>query len=85
MTSIADSIKIVREKIEKACGKAGRDPGEVTLVAVTKTVEAEKIETAIQYGLKHFGENYVQEARDKIDHIGNEGITLAYDWICADE
>jgi pyridoxal phosphate enzyme (YggS family) len=76
VTSIADSIKIVREKIEKACGKAGRDPGEVTLVAVTKTIEAEKIETAIQYGLKHFGENYVQEARDKIDHIGNEGI----DW-----
>ena len=74
MTSIADSIKIVREKIEKACGKAGRDPGEVTLVAVTKTVEAEKIETAIRCGLKHFGENYVQEAKAKIDHIGSEGI-----------
>ena len=74
MISIADSIKIVRGKIEKACGKAGRDPGEVTLIAVTKTVEAEKIETAIRYGLKHFGENYVQEARAKIDHIGSEGI-----------
>jgi pyridoxal phosphate enzyme (YggS family) len=74
VTSIADSIKIVRDKIERACGKAGRDPGEVTLVAVTKTIEAEKIETAIRYGLKHFGENYVQEARAKIDHIGNEGI-----------
>jgi pyridoxal phosphate enzyme (YggS family) len=74
VTSIADSINIVREKIEKACDRAGRDPGEVTLVAVTKTIEAEKIETAIRYGLKHFGENYVQEARTKIDHIGNEGI-----------
>ncbi len=74
MTGIADSIKSVREKIEKACDRAGRDPGEVTLVAVTKTVEAEKIKTAIRYGLKHFGENYVQEARAKIDHIGNEGI-----------
>ena len=74
MTNIADSIKIVREKIEKACDKAGRSPGEVTLVAVTKTVEIEKIETAIRYGLKHFGENYVQEARGKIDHIGTEGI-----------
>ena len=75
MTSIVDSIKIVKEKIEKACGKAGRDPGEVTLVAVTKTVEAEKIEAAIQYGLKHFGENYVQEAKAKIDHINNKEIS----------
>ena len=74
MTGIADSIKVVQEKIERACDKAGRAPGEITLVAVTKTVEAEKIKTAIQYGLKHFGENYVQEARAKIDHIGNEGI-----------
>jgi len=73
--SIADSIKIVQEKIERACDKAGRDPSEVTLVAVTKTIEAEKIKTAIQYGLKHFGENYVQEARTKIDHIGSEGIS----------
>ncbi len=75
MISIADSIKIVREKIEKACDKAGRDPDEVTLVAVTKTVEAEKIKSAIQHGLKHFGENYVQEAKNKIDQIGNEGIS----------
>jgi PLP dependent protein len=74
VTAIADSIKTVQEKIERACSKAGRDPGEVTLVAVTKTVEAEKIKTAIQHGLKHFGENYVQEAKAKIDHIGNEGI-----------
>jgi hypothetical protein len=74
VTNIADSIKIVQDRIERACGIAGRDPGEVTLVAVTKTVEVEKIETAIQYGLKHFGENYVQEARTKIDHIGSEGI-----------
>jgi pyridoxal phosphate enzyme (YggS family) len=74
VTSIADSIKIVRDKIERACGKAGRDPGEVTLVAVTKTVEAEKIKTAIRCGLKHCGENYVQEARAKIDYIGCEGI-----------
>jgi PLP dependent protein len=75
VTGIADSIKNVREKIEKACDRSGRDPDEVTLVAVTKTVDAEKIKTAIQYGLKHFGENYVQEARAKIDHIGNEGIS----------
>jgi PLP dependent protein len=74
VTGIADSIKIVREKIERACGKAGRDPGEVTLIAVTKTVEVEKIRTAIRDGLEHFGENYVQEAKTKIDDIGSKGI-----------
>lgn len=74
MTDIADSLRIVREKIGKACEKAGRSPGEVTLIAVTKTVDTEKIKTAIQCGLKHFGENYIQEAKSKIDHISTEGI-----------
>ncbi len=74
MTDIADSIRNVSEKIERACKRAGRGSGEVTLIAVTKTVETGKIKTAIQYGLKHFGENYVQEAKTKIDDIGTEGI-----------
>ncbi len=74
MTGIADSIKIVREKIERACGRAGRNGSEVTLVAVTKKVAIDKIETAISHGLKNFGENYVQEAQAKIDQIGREEI-----------
>lgn len=74
MKGIADSIKIVREKMEKACCRAGRNISEVTLVAVTKTVATEKIETAISHGLKHFGENYVQEAGAKIDRLGSKEI-----------
>jgi len=76
VTDIADSLRIVKEKIEKACEKAGRSSGEVTLIAVTKTVEVAKIKAAVQCGLKHFGENYIQEAKAKIDDIGTEGI----DW-----
>ena len=75
MRSIEDSIKIVREQIEKACNKAGRNPGEVTLIAATKTVALESIEAAIRYGIRDFGENYVQEARDKIEHRESEGIS----------
>jgi pyridoxal phosphate enzyme (YggS family) len=73
--SIEDSIKIVREQIEKACNKAGKNPGEVTLIAATKTVALESIEAAIRYGIRDFGENYVQEARDKIEHRESEGIS----------
>lgn len=75
MRSIEDSIKIVREQIEKACNKAGKNPGEVTLIAATKTVALESIEAAIRYGIRDFGENYVQEARDKIEHRESEGIS----------
>ena len=75
MRSIEDSIKIVREQIEKACNKAGKNPGEVTLIAATKTVALEGIEAAIRYGIRDFGENYVQEARDKIEHRESEGIS----------
>lgn len=75
MSSIEDSIQIVQEQIEKACTKAGRSPGEVTLIAVTKRVAAESVETAIRYGLKDFGENYVQEAKEKIDRLGSVGVT----------
>lgn len=75
MSSLEDSIKLVREQIEKACSKAGRNPGEVRLIAVTKRVAAESVEAAIRHGLKDFGENYVREAKEKIDRLGSAGAT----------
>jgi len=71
---MADSIRAVRERIDRACTKAGRNAGQVRLVAVTKTVGIEGIEQAIRCGLVDFGENYVQEAKEKISRIGREGI-----------
>jgi pyridoxal phosphate enzyme (YggS family) len=71
---VEDSIRAVRERIEKACQRSGRDSGEVRLIAVTKTVGAEMIKSAIRFGLTEFGENYVQEARGKIEEIGRRGI-----------
>lgn len=59
-------IEAVRQRIAAACGRVGRDPAEVTLVAVTKTVPASAIQTAYLAGVSCFGENRVQEAAAKI-------------------
>jgi hypothetical protein len=67
---IAENIKRVRERIHKACQRAGRDPREVTLVAVTKTVAVASIREALEGGIRDFGENYVQEALPKISALG---------------
>ena len=58
-------IDAVRHEIARACGEAGRDPASVTLVAVTKTFEAEAIAPVIAAGHRVFGENRVQEAKAK--------------------
>jgi len=60
----------VTEKIEKAAQKVGRNPAEIKLVAVSKTVEAGRIQEAIEAGVAILGENYVQEAQKKIEEIG---------------
>ncbi len=59
------------ERIEKAARRTGRDPKEVKLVAVSKTVEAFRIIEAINAGVSVLGENYVQEAQKKIEEIGH--------------
>jgi pyridoxal phosphate enzyme (YggS family) len=55
----------VHAGIDAACGRAGRDPSTVMLVAAAKTVEAAAIAWVVDAGLTHVGENYVQELRDK--------------------
>jgi len=60
----------VMERIEKAARRAGRDPKEIKLVAVSKTVEAARVKEAIEAGVSILGENYVQEAQKKIEEIG---------------
>lgn len=68
--SIRDNLERVRERIARACLRVGRDPGEVRLVAVTKTVQVERIKEALECGQRLFGENYVQEALPKIRELG---------------
>lgn len=64
--SIAANIDEIKKRIALAATRAGRDPGEIKLMAVTKTVAAGRVKEAIDAGITLFGENYVQEAKDKI-------------------
>jgi PLP dependent protein len=65
-TSIADNIARVRAQMAAACQSAGRAPGSVQLLAVSKTWSADAVRTAHATGQIDFGENYIQEAVDKI-------------------
>ena len=58
-------LDMVRAQLREACEAAGRDPAEVTLIAVSKTHGPERIRPVLDAGQRHFGENRVQEARDK--------------------
>jgi pyridoxal phosphate enzyme (YggS family) len=63
--SIAENLARIRERIERAASRARRPAEEVTLVAVSKTHPAERIREAYRAGLRHFGENRVQEWESK--------------------
>ena len=70
--SIAENLAQVKERIANAAIRSGRSPESVKLVGVTKTVDLERIQAAVSAGLQILGENYVQEARDKIEQVGEE-------------
>lgn len=72
---ISRNLDIVREKITNACMRVGRNPDEVTLLAVTKMVDIESIRASIKAGITAVGENRVQEAREK-----QEKVALPVDW-----
>ncbi len=73
--SIKKNIDKIRESIIRAAEKSSRNPDEVTLVAVSKRKPAKMIRQAIDDGQKDFGENYIQEAMEKIDVIGRDAAT----------
>lgn len=69
MNSIADCLHEIRLRIEKAAERAGRNPKTVRLIAVSKTKPISLIREAVAAGATDFGENYIQEAREKIPQI----------------
>ena len=70
MSTIGENFSRVKERIERAAHASGRDPREIKLVAVSKTVEPVRIREAIEAGASILGENYVQEAQKKIEVMG---------------
>jgi PLP dependent protein len=71
MSSIAENLARIKERINSVCAKVNRKPEEINLVAVTKTVDTERIKEGIANGIKIIGENRVQEAKEKYPAIGN--------------
>lgn len=76
-TQTAESVAAARERIDAAARRAGRDPSEITLMAVSKTQPVEKILSAYESGIRCFGENRVQEFAAKRDQVaGLQGATF---------
>ncbi len=69
VTDIGANIEEVKLRIIRACERVGRSPDAVTIVAVTKMVEPSAVATAFKLGIRHFGENRVQEAERKIRQL----------------
>ncbi len=72
---LEQNLKLVQQRIAHAAERAGRDPREITLVAVSKTFPAEAILSAHALGVRHFGENRVEEAAEKIPPINRRRQT----------
>ena len=65
----AERLAAVRDRINAAAARAGRNPDEITLVGVSKRKSADDIVAAVHAGLRHVGENYIQEARGTIPAV----------------
>jgi pyridoxal phosphate enzyme (YggS family) len=72
--TIQSRLKRIKDRITEAALACGRDPKAVKLVAVSKTVPADRVSAAINAGVTDLGENYVQEAREKIEALGRETV-----------
>jgi pyridoxal phosphate enzyme (YggS family) len=66
VSTVADNINLIRQRISAAAARAGRSPEDITLIAVSKTVEPQYLEEALSAGQVIFGESKLQEARAKI-------------------
>ncbi|WP_243041634.1 YggS family pyridoxal phosphate-dependent enzyme [Dyella sedimenti] len=74
LSYLAANLADVRERVAAACRAAGRDPSEVVILPVSKTFGPEVVRAAMALGLRRFGENKVQEIRDKAAVLADSGI-----------
>ena len=72
MNGLGDRLEAVHDRMVRACQKAGRQEEDVRLIAVSKKVDTDRIRVAALLGVTDFGENYIQEARAKIEMLPEE-------------
>ncbi|HLQ77571.1 MAG TPA: YggS family pyridoxal phosphate-dependent enzyme [Terriglobia bacterium] len=75
IAEIVENYRSVLERIHKAAERSNRDPKSIKLIAVSKTVSAQKIRQAVECGALDFGENRLQEAQEKMDDLRPLGLT----------
>jgi pyridoxal phosphate enzyme (YggS family) len=80
MSSIPDNLQAVHEQISAAARMVARDPNDIALLAVSKTFGPEAVIAAAQAGQHEFGENYLQEALDKMAMVHRERPDLLLKW-----
>jgi hypothetical protein len=79
-TTTQARLQRVHERIERAARAAGRDPRQITLVAISKTFGADRIRQALAAGQHRFGENYLQEAAGKMAEVARTAPGQAVEW-----
>ncbi len=75
VTTVAQRLTLVRERVAQAAERSGRSPAEVTIVAVSKLFPTQAIEEAAAAGIAHIGENRVQEAAAKVSSLRHLPVT----------
>ncbi len=75
---LKENYTAIRKSVVECAQSHYRNPGDITIVAVSKTFSAEIIELAYQSGIRSFGENYAQELRDKLQYFSN--LSIKPDW-----
>ncbi|MBP0621248.1 YggS family pyridoxal phosphate-dependent enzyme [Cupriavidus consociatus] len=81
MSVIAANLQAVNQRIAAAAQQAGRQPGDIALLAVSKTVSADRVRAAAEAGQLAFGENYVQEGAEKIAALADLRDRLQWHFI----
>jgi pyridoxal phosphate enzyme (YggS family) len=73
-THLAANWADIRRRVDEACHAAGRDPADVAVLPVSKTFGIDAVRAAMALGLRRFGENRVQEIRDKASALGDDSV-----------
>ncbi len=81
MSIIFNNLQNIKRNIADACEKVDRNPNEIKIVAVSKTVDIEKIKEVINYDIDTFGENKVQELTRKYDEINSTNNSIKWHMI----
>ncbi len=71
METIKANLQDIQDRIDRACSRSQRTPSDITVIAITKLVDASTLRTAYECGIKEFGENRVQDAEKKIRELSD--------------